>query len=100
MDQHEQHITIGPIGNGRASVLFDGSMYLPYGIDCFICFIHRRKNNPAGIPDGREQPAYRIGRKLAGKVKPVHSFVKSKLGSGAGKNKKYGVTLAPDLSND
>lgn len=78
MNEHKEHIAVRPVGDARAAFLLDGIMDLAHGVNGSVGLPSGRKNNPAGVPDGGEQPRQRISGQSAGKVEPIHSFIQRK----------------------
>jgi hypothetical protein len=48
----------------------------------------------------REKPPQRVGRQLAGEVKPIYGLVQRKLGRRTGEDEQHRIGLAPNAAHN
>src|SRR5215213_5201896 len=100
IDQHVQHVAVGPIRYGLPAIVFDGCVLRVYSLEgtsrrLLIC-----KHNVLRVTNSGKESTDGITWNLAGEEEPIDSAVKCKLGGRTRKDQKYDIGIAPDSSHD
>ena len=96
VDQQEQHVAIGPLGDWHAARLFDLVVDASDAGDCRGCLVVRTEKDPLSKAHGFKEALNRRSRQAVGKEQPIDSFDGGKLSSATGKEQQNGIWTAPD----
>lgn len=100
MNEHEEHITVGPVGYAVSTLVLDSAMDGADGIDGRMRFLRFGKNDLPGVFNCREQSSEWIGREFTGIIQPINGLVERKFRRRTGEDEQDGIRLTPDRSYD
>ena len=100
VDEHVEHIAVGPIGNSFAALALDRLVSRSDPIERARGRWFVGEHDLLSIARGGEEAADGVARDLSGEEQPVHRAVERELGGGAGEDEEDHVSVAPNPPND
>jgi hypothetical protein len=100
INEHVQHIAVGPIRDALAALALDGLMNRSNPIQGAGGGQLIREDDLLGVARGGEEPADRIAWQLPGEEEPVDRTVERELGCRAGEDEENHVSIPPNPSHD
>src|SRR5688572_23415749 len=100
IDEHVEHIAVGPVGDGLAALALDRVVNRSDSIEGGRGSQYVREDDLLTVARRGEKAADGIARQLPGEEQPVDRAVERELGGRAGEGEEQHVSIAPDPSHD
>src|SRR5688572_4831700 len=100
IDEHVEHIAVGPVGDGLAALALDREVNRSDSIEGGRGSQYVREDDLLTVARRGEKAADGIARQLPGEEQPVDRAVERELGGRAGEDEQYHVSISPNLAHD
>jgi hypothetical protein len=100
IDEHVEHIAVGPIRDGLAALALDCPVNRSDPIERARGGELVREDDLLSVARGDEEPADWIGGQLPGEEQPVDSAVERELGGRTSEDEEHDIPVAPDPPYD
>lgn len=100
VEEHVEHIAVGPIRNDLAALAFDGLMHRADPVERVPGGERVRKNDLLSVARGCEEPPDGIAGEFPREEQPVDGAIERELGGTTSEDEEQHIPVSPDFPDD